>query len=488
MLIPLGMDDLKVALRDTGFIIKYSAASFLVPIITVLLFFEPLKNMAFYALAGIIAFVGGFALTKIFYTETKTDFKHTFLTASLVWLLYPAIAAIPFTLILGIPFIDAFFESVSAITTTGLTVLQPVINSAPASLLFWRSFISWIGGIGIVVMALTGILRNYSKTTKWISAEGNQEHIKPNIKNTVKEIWGIYIGLTLLGIGLLFAAGMNLFSAVNYSMSALSTTGMDLSLTGLTAGHNPAIDWVLILLMFFGAISFSIHYAVLKKRRTDVLFKNAEVKALVFIAVLGALLVAPKFLHFYGSNFIGLKAAFFHMVSSLTGGGFSLASESQVFLWDDFIKLVFLAAMFIGGSAGSTAGGIKLSRFLIFGKSVIWRIKSAILPENSFFSRRFEEQEIGKETVKQVQQFILLYAVFIFVGTLVVTAYGYDIGNALLEVTSAQSNVGIGNGISQAGMPLGIEIMLIFNMWIGRLEIIPVLTSLGLLLSLRGKR
>ncbi len=487
MLIRLGLEDVKVVLSDAGALLQYSAVSFLVPIFFVFLFGEPIEFAAYYLVAGAIAFIGGYFLKRTFSSSLQTDIKHAFFTASVVWLLYPLIAAIPFILILGMTPLNAFFETISAVTTTGLTVMQNIIDSAPLSLLFWRSLVSWIGGVGIVVMALTGILSTYSRASKWVVAEGQQEHLKPNIRNTVKEIWGIYAGLTVVGIILLCFAGMGLFPALNYSMSALSTTGMDLSRAGLNSPHNPLIDWVLILLMFLGGISFSVHYLLFRKRRPDILLKDAEFKVMILIAVATTLLILPKFLIFHGSNYIGLKNALFHAVSSLTGGGFSLASESGIFAWDDFVKLVLVAAMFIGGCSGSTAGGIKISRFIILAKSVCWKIRSSVLPSKSFFARKFEGQNLDDRAIKNITQFVMLYALFIFIGVLVVTASGYDLGSALFEVVSAQSNVGIGNGIAHAGMPIAVEVMLILNMWIGRLEIIPVLATIGFLLSLKAK-
>jgi len=279
-----------------------------------------------------------------------------------------------------------------------------------------------------------------------------------------------------------------LFESMNYAMSALSTTGMNLSRAGLTAVHNPAIGWILAFLMILGATSFSLHYAVLKKGRYGALTRDSEFKSLLLLSLFGAVLIAPKFLHFYGSNFEGFGFALFHAISSLTSGGFSIASEAAVFAWDDFVKIVLFALMFIGGSAGSTAGGIKLSRFLIMGKSVLWKIQSSVLPQRSFFQKSFEGRSVESKAVKNVYQFILLYALFVLLGTMVVTSYGYDLGNSLLEVTSAQSNVGIGNGIAKQGMPLGIQVMLIVNMWVGRLEIIPVLATAGFILSIKAKR
>jgi len=376
----------------------------------------------------------------------------------------------------------------SALTTTGLTVMKTVIDHTPNSLIFWRSLLSWIGGVGIVVLAMAGVLTTYSKASKLIVAEGREERLKPNLKNSVRYIWNIYIGLTFFGVIILYLSGMSVFSAINYSMSAISTTGMDIASQGLVGLHNYAIDISLIAIMLLGAISFSTHYLVLKKRNIAMLWHDAELRVLMLLSLLSSIIILPKMILFYGSNVIGIEQAFFHAISGLTCGGFALVPVTDVAAWEDFIKLALVGAMFIGGSAGSTAGGIKISRFIIFVKSIYWRIKESVLPDKSFFSKRFEGQELSQPQIREVNQFILLYALFILLGCLVLTLAGNDLGNSLFEVVSAQSNAGISTGITQAGMPISVEIMLILNMWIGRLEIIPILSTIGFALSMRGKR
>jgi len=367
-------------------------------------------------------------------------------------------------------------------------MMKGFIDHTPKSLLFWRSVLSWIGGVGIVVLAMAGVLTTYSKASKLIVAEGREERLRPNLKNSIKQIWNIYIGLTFLGVVMLFLSGMDVFSAVNYSMSAISTTGMDLASAGLVGLHNYAIDLSLIIIMMFGAISFSAHYLILKKRNWGIVWHDAEFKVLMLLALASSVIILPKMILFYGGNIVGIEQAFFHAISSLTCGGFALVPVTDVMAWDDFVKLVLVAVMFIGGSAGSTAGGIKISRFIIFAKSIYWRIKESVLPAKSFFSRKFEGRELEQREIREVSQFILLYALLIVFGCLVLTLAGNDLGNSLFEVVSAQSNSGVSSGITQVGMPVSVEIMLILNMWIGRLEIIPILSTIGFALSMRGKK
>jgi trk system potassium uptake protein TrkH len=488
MLIRIGREDLRVVLKDVGIVLEYSALTFIAPLLIGIAYLEPIENIAIYFFCGVFAFLAGLAIKKLFGSEQHTALKHAFLTASIIWILYCAIAALPFNLIANMPLLDSFFEAMSALTTTGLSVMKPVIDSAPNSLIFWRSVLSWIGGVGIVVLAMAGVLTTYSKASRLILAEGRDERLRPNLKNSIRHIWNIYIGLTILGVILLYLSGMGLFDSLNYSMSAISTTGMDTTSTGLAGMHNFAIDASLVFIMLLGAISFSAHYLVLKKRNWTVLLHDAEFKVLMLLGLLSGAIILPKMILFYGSNIIGIEEAFFHAFSALTCGGFAIVPIGDMRAWGDYIKLVLVSVMFIGGSAGSTAGGIKISRFIIFCKSIFWRVKESILPEKSFFSRKFENQELSQSDLKEVNQFILLYVLFIIAGCLVLTLAGNSLGNSLFEVVSAQSNAGLSAGIAQAGMPISVEVMLILNMWIGRLEIIPILSTIGFFLSMKGKR
>lgn len=486
MLVRLGFEDVKIALRDVGIVLKWSSLVFLVPIIVSLIDTESINIISTYVLSGLLAFFLGSVLRRLFKSDRETDLKHAFIAVSILWLVFTAIAAIPFVLITGMTFVDSYFESMSALTTTGLTMMYYIIDSTPKSLIFWRSLLSWIGGVGMVVLALVGILTTYTKSAKLMIAEGKEERIRPNFKNTVKEMWGIYLLLTFVGIILLYFSGMNLFDAVNYSMSAISTTGMDTTSTGLVGLHNYWIDISLIIIMVIGATSFTVHYLFIRKRKIDVYFKDIEFRVLIVLILISSIAIIPNMIKFYGNDFLaGVENSFFHVASALTCGGFAISSFSDVFNWGDFIKLILIGLMFIGGSSGSTAGGIKISRFWLFLKSIFWRVKASVLPKESFFQKKFEGRVVQPEEIRRINQFILLYAVFILIGVIVLTSYGNDLGSSVFEVVSAQSNAGITTGLTHIGMPIAAKLVLILNMWVGRLEIVPILAAIGFALSMK---
>jgi len=485
MLIRLGIEDLRVVLRDTGSLLKWSAILFVIPLIAGIWFRENTDFLLIYALTGLFSFFLGMAMKRVFRTDAETDLKHAFMIVGLFWILFTAISAVPFSLIMGMQFVDAFFEAMSAITTTGLTMMATIIESAPKSLIFWRSLISWIGGVGIVVLSLMGIFSTYTKSAKLMVAEGREEKIRPNLKNTAKEIWIVYVLLTLGGLVLLFFAGMDGFSALNYSMSAISTTGMDITSTGLVGLNSTWIALSLVFIMIVGATSFSLHYLFLRKNQFDAYIKNNEFKVLISVLIISIIIVLPKMLIFYPQAATAIETTIFHNTSALTGGGFFNMPMHEIAKWGDFALLVLVGLMFIGGSSGSTTGGIKVARMIIFVKSVYWRIKELILPRNSYFQKKFEGKPIENRLIREVNQFILLYLVLIVIGVFVLTMQGTTLTEALFVVASAQGNVGIDIGIISPLMPVASKIMLILNMWIGRLEIIPLLSAIGFALSFR---
>jgi len=396
-------------------------------------------------------------------------------------------ATIPFVLVQGMTFIDGYFEVISAITTTGLTIMGPELVSAPASLIFWRSLLSWIGGMGIVVMAMMGMLSTYSRSFRLIKAEQQDSKLKLSIRNTMKKIFGVYGALTLLGVIILVAAGMDIFNAVNYSMSAISTTGLDTAPLALVGLNNAWISAGLAFIMLLGATSFSLHYLAIHKRSIRSYWNNSELKVLIMLTILGGILIIPKMITFYGVPAFAMEVGFFSSATCTTCGGFNIVSPNDVSKWDSFVKLVLIGLMFIGGSSGSTAGGIKISRAIIFTKSIYWRTKALLLPDKSFFPKIFEHRTVEDKEVRKISQFIVLYLFFIVLGVLVFTFFGYGIENSLFEVVSAQSNGGISAGLTHPDMPLGGKIMLILNMWIGRLEIIPVMAAVGYLIAPKRK-
>ncbi len=472
-------------LKIASQILLYSSFSLLLPVIFSVLFNEALSITLTYVLIFLVCFVFSLIGSKLIkvkpyqkYLGLKTI--HSLLVVCFVWLIYAVFSSLPFLFLNNMSFIDAYFETMSSLTTTGLTMIHTY--SIPQSLILWRSLLSWFGGVGIILLAFFGITGRLVYSNKVFSAEGH-DRIRPSIKKTVFNIWVIYLFLTFIGFILLSAFGMSVFDAVTYSMSAISTTGNGASLAGDLLLHNPYIQLSLVLIMLLGATSFITHYLFFKKKSFVEYVKDNQMFFMLMVVMLSFIFVFIKI-----SNTYTWPEVLMNLTSLITGGGFTNWSSSQLLSIGPFFILIGTLIMFIGGSTNSTSGGIKIDRFILFIKSIFWKIKSIVLPDIANFSQKYKSSLISNRDVRNIYFFILIYLLFIIIGTTVLCYNNFGVVESFFEVTAAQSNVGISTGITNVNLPLTAKIMLILNMWVGRLEIIPILGMLGMLIQKRKIR
>lgn len=479
--------DLKIILRDFGEIISYFSVAFILPIVASLIYMEGLTVLSYY-LVPLAASIGvGYSFKKLFDVDRSTEKVHAFTMVILVWFIVPLFGAVPYMMHgmetpspIGLS--DAYFDSVSAFTTTGSTPIREQ-GLYPNSLMFWRSVQAWVGGAGLIILALVGIF-TYVKSYKLYRAEGREERLRPSVKGTAKRIWWVYILLTTFGVILLLLSGLTLFESVNYSMSAISTNGMDMAWTGLRSMNNVLAEASLVVIMLLGSFSFYIHYMFLKGKWKAYL-GDIQVKLTFILLFLGISLTLPQFIGIYGTT-DGFRYSAFHVTSALTAGGFHAVSGIE---WGETIKFVLMSLMIVGGSAGSTAGGLKMIRLWIFLKSIYWKIKESILPDRAYFSRKIEGEEATDKELSTIYVFILLYLLFIAMGALVITYSEGDVamGDAMFATASAQGNAGLMVGVVEPTMSMASKTMLIFNMVVGRIEIIPIIYGVGFLLKYKKK-
>ncbi len=475
--------DIKVTLRNTGEVLEWFSLVFLIPIVYSLAFEFSWKTLAAFVLPMALTIALGLLLKKLFYTRFPSQTMHALAAVIIVWILACFLAGLPFKIGLGKSLLDSTFQATSALTTTGLDIFHgsPInMSTIPRTYVLWINFLSWIGGAGIVMIALVGLISIF-ESAKLAMAEGREERIRPNLIHTARLIWIIYGTLTAIGAVLLFLAGLSPFDAVNYAMSAISTTGFT---TGdMVMITNPLVASILSLLLIFGATSFFVHYMFYKKDRLFY-FKDSQVLGMLVLLILGFFLVLPGLIPIYSTS--SFKLALFNVIGALTCGAF-VTANLQIWLNRAQSTLFVLAMlMLIGGSAGSTSGGIKISRFIIFVKTIYWKIKKLALPENAVIVRKHEGKLLSPKIVEDVLLFILVYLALIGVGTLVLSLTGYPVFESFFEVVSAQSNAGL-SLITHASMPALAKIMLIINMIVGRLEIIPFLTIIGFILESRWR-
>jgi trk system potassium uptake protein TrkH len=314
-------------------------------------------------------------------------------------------------------------------------------------------------------------------SSKLFSAEGH-ERIRPNFKKTIRDMWVIYLVITLVGVILLNVFGMSLFDSFNYSMSAVSTTGSQSNAQSLETIGNTPIYLTLIIILILGATSFFLHYSFYLKKSFKVYFQDKQFFYMILIMLITSVLI---FLTLRGAeNFIIVLLTVVGMTSC---GGFATFAGNNLLSISPFIFIIFLMLMFVGASTGSTTGGIKVERLILSIKSIFWRIRQVNLPDIAYFSKRYNGEIIDNAKIRFVYFLIFVYFLFVLLGVLVFTFHGYSIQESAFEVISAQSNVGISSGLTNLDMAPSLKVMLIINMWVGRLEIIPILSLLGIIFS-----
>ena len=464
--------DYVIIAKEFFALMKTLSLVFIPPLAVSLVFREFFLSRVF-ILLFLITFFAGDLLSRMVNSEKNVSMKHAFVVVSLTWIAISFLGALPFYLSLDISFMDSFFESVSAFTTTGFTMMAKVAE-LPRTLLFWRSFMQWIGGIGIVVAVISGIFR--VSGFKFYLAEARDERLMPNIINTVKLIWKIYIFYTLVGVVFLYLSGVDVFEALNHAMTAIATGGMS---AGDISSYGFGAKIVLVFLMILGAVSFHTHYKVLTGK-LSALRHDTQFKAMVAILVASFLLVHYHHITSFSRMHQGHEGAFadvFHLVSAISCTGFSISNVAE---YDEFSKFVLVLLMIFGGAAGSTAGGIKLIRAVVAFKAILLKIRRVLMP-NMVGYVRVAGKVVENENVNEILIFILTYVLILVAGTLVLAYEGYSLTDSLFEVASAQGNVGLSVGIVSPSMPLVAKATLIINMLFGRLEIWAMLMLLAAL-------
>ena len=492
------MSDLKTVLRDLGGIF------IVIGVITLVALVVPLYFDEYYAIVPIlitsaIYFIVGIPLYLIFKKADKADFKSAMVTAALGWFLISLVGAIPFFLIqynisngFNMSFLSAFFESMSGWTGTGLTMVGQE-NLLPHTLQFWRSWIQWIGGVGVIVLTLSILARPGTGSFVLYKGEARDQKTHPSIVSTVRTIWWIFLLYTIIGIlvliiiGMLLPEGMNPWESLNHAMTGLATGGFSVTDDSMAA-FGTISQIAILVLMVFGAIAFAAHYDLLKGRVKKFL-SDAQLKAMIVLIILGVVSLTFLNLNSYGHDvLLSLKESGFQFVSALTCTGF--ATVDDLSSWTESAKLILAFAMVIGGAAGSTAGGIKLFRAILLGKGVGWRIKRSISTPRRVFVHKLGEKSLSKEDaldlINEAAIISFMWVIILSVGIVIIANIeSATLGDSIFEVCSAQGNVGLTTGITHIYMDPIAKVMLIINMWIGRLEIIPIIVLVKSMFGIR---
>ncbi|NHW88204.1 MAG: TrkH family potassium uptake protein [Archaeoglobales archaeon] len=413
-----------------------------------------------------------FLLTRKKIPET-TEEGEAYISVAIIWLLIPAFGSIPFILH-GINPLDSFFESVSGFTTTGTTVITP--ENLPLSLLFWRSFMQWLGGFGIVLFALV-FIPSIKRSSALFMAEYPAVVLpktKPKMRDMAIAIFRIYLVLTIAEIFILNFLGLDFFKAVVHTFSTVSTGGFSTSSESIAAFKDIRIEAVVAFFAFLGGMNFGLIYALTNKQLRSL--ADLEFRYYLFIIVLAILSLTAINLNRYG--FLeSLRYSSFQVISIMTTTGFTTTNFEE---WSSSAKMILLILMLIGGCSGSTAGGFKVIRAVILIKYTILQIYKIIEPR-AVRTVKYGDFAIEKEMIEEVIVFFILYISIFIASSLVLTLIGYDFETSMSLSATSLGNVGPAFGIaakSAAELSWIAKVVLIINMWMGRLEIIPVFTFL----------
>ena len=465
-------DDIFVVKNLIGAILQGVGLAYLFPVLIVWFYPDEIRYVIYFALPGVFSILLGAWLARHMGKVEDVNLRQAMVSAAFTWLFASLISVIPFIYIAKMSFVDSYFESMSAWTGTGLTMMSN-LESYPHIILFWRSWMQWLGGIGIVLVALTVLIRPGVAAARLYRAEARSERILPNLVNTSKVIFQIYLVLTLVGVYLYYINGMPLFDAVIHSMTGLGTGGMSSHDLSIGYFNSTSIEAVTIFLMIMGAVNFTVHYRLFKDRHLKPFFEDVQVKYM-FIFLLPAIAVIALSLTQVGDA-IGdaLRQAVFHSVSAITCTGFGIADLSK---YPELGKFILGILMVIGGGAGSTAGGIKLIRVILMYERLKWPLQSAILPKGAVIKRKVGNYIFSEEDIQEVMSFTMTYFAFLLIGTLyTMLRLGTSLTDSFFEVASAQGNVGLSVGITSPALPIDVKVLLILHMWIGRLEIFSTL-------------
>ena len=423
-----------------------------------------------YAVAVAVMLAAGLLLQRGQRTH-DIQLNEAVVVVAAIFILVPLIMAVPM-MSAGIGFLDALFEAMSGITTTGLSTLQSVADK-PASLLFTAAWLQWLGGIGIMVLSFTLLFGQSASAKRLTGVLGNQEGILGGTRAYALIIIRVYLAMTVIGIAALWLAGAGIFPAVTLTLSSVSTGGFapfDSSL----AGVNGTVQTLVILLCIAGAICIPLFSQAVRGNWRD-LARDPELHALL---VAGLIVFALLALDRWSRGGAGghMTDLLFTAFSAQTTAGFSAA---PVHAMDPFSKVVLIVSMFVGGSVGSSAGGIKLLRLLVFIKIIRLIILRTRLTPHAAVQTPIAGRTWSDDELVRLLAVVGLFAAVIVLSWLPFLWAGYDPLDALFEVVSAAGTVGLSTGVSSLGLPVGLKGVLCLDMLLGRLEILPLLVFLA---------
>lgn len=461
--------------RVLGLILLCTAVLMLLPLTAGLCFGENVLNFVITISIGAAA---GFLLTRIKPRTTALFARDGFVIVGLGWIMISLLGALPFVISGSIPnYIDAVFETVSGFTTTGATVVTD-IEGMPRGDLFWRSFTHWIGGMGVLVFIMAVLPMSGEHSMHIMRAEvpgPTVGKLVPRARKTASILYLIYVALTAIETVMLMCGGMSFYDALLHAFATAGTGGFSTRAASIGAFHSLYIEMVTATFMLIFAVNFNLYFLLLIGRLRDVV-KNEELHWYLGIVGLAVLGIALGIREMYGGVGTALRHAYFNVATIISTTGFGTEDFN---LWPEYCKWILVLLMFVGACAGSTGGGLKVSRVAMLFKTARSEIKQMIRPR-SVAPVQMDGRRAEAGAVRAVSVFFLLFVFLLLAFTFAVSFDGYDLATNFTATLSCLSN--IGPGLSLVG-PTGnfsifsypSKILLSFAMLLGRLEIYPIL-------------
>lgn len=455
-------------------VVQFEGFFLLAPCI-VALFYKESQGFVYAIVGGICIALG--TLGAYFKPKNNVFFaREGFVTVSLSWIVLSIIGAIPFTITGEIPnYVDALFETASGFTTTGASIMTDVESMSQTSM-FFRCFTNWVGGMGVLVfiMAVVPLTGSYNLLLMQAESTGPEVgKLVPRIKDSAKILYGIYFAVTVGSVIAFMVTGMNFYDALIISFSTTGTGGFA-NLNNSMAGYSYSAQTVAIVVMLICSINFNVYFLLLKGKIKQV-FKLEEIAWYFALVALSTLGITVQIQKLYPNLRSAVHDALFQVVSIITTTGFSTTDYN---FWPTYSKGIIILITIVGACAGSTAGGVKISRVIIALRNLKREIGKMIHPR-SVSRVRLNGSTVAEETVDAVSTFFIAYAVLLIVSTLVISADVFDFETSVTAVITALSNVGPGLGAcgpsgNFAGFSQLSKLVLTFDMIAGRLELFPM--------------
>lgn len=470
--------------RTVGLILLITGIFQLFPLLIAVIDHEPRNILAYIESLCLILLVGSALLLFSRGGNRMFSAQEGFAATGLSWIFMSAFGALPFFLSGQIPsYVDAFFEMVSGFTTTGASILTDVEALSRCNL-FWRSFSHWLGGMGVLVFLLAvvpGARKNGGTGIYLMRAESpgpSVDKLTPHLRQTAMILYGIYILLTALCIMCLLLGGMPVFDSFCIAFGTAGTGGFAIKNSSM-GGYSYFLQTVVTVFMFLFGVNFSLYYMLLL-RKFKAVFKNEELRLYFGIAAGSIVLIAINISRMYNTVYESVHHAAFQVVSIMTTTGYGTVDFEQ---WPAFSKAILLSLMFIGASAGSTGGGLKVSRVLLLMKSIRRTIRKALHPRR-VQPVYMDGRAVSEEVCDNVNAYLAIYCVILVLSFAIISVDDFSIGTNFSAVASCFNNIGPGFELVGATQNFSIysdlsKIILSLDMLLGRLEIFPLLLLLS---------